>query len=136
MKKFLLAFLIGSATLTLGTGCTKEYVTNYLPGVSYTTNVASGDWTAVSTGVYSVDLDFPELDGEYFQNGSVQVAIQLSSTSGTYDVVPATINNVHYSVNYAVGSVILFAENRNVTPTRPENMIVKVTLTDADNGGN
>lgn len=136
MKKILLAFLLGTATLAVGTSCTKEYITNSLPGISFTTNVTSNQWVEESPGIYSVNLDFPELDARYFDSGSVQVAIQLNSTPNTYDIVPATINNVHYSVNYAVGSVILFAENRNINPISPENMIVKVTLTDADNGGN
>jgi len=116
-------------------GCTKEYVTN-LPGVSYTTTVKTEAWleTSAGSGVFFVDLDFPELDADYFRNGSVQVAIQFGN-SRRYDIVPATINNVHYSVSYAIGTVTLYAEDRLSPPLPPDDMTVKITLTDADNGG-
>ena len=42
-----------------------------------------------------------------------------------------SIKKVHYSVNYTIGSVMIFAEDRNPNPKRPEKMIAKVTLTDA-----
>ncbi|WDF67767.1 hypothetical protein PQ465_15870 [Sphingobacterium oryzagri] len=137
MKKILFAVLLGTASLALTTGCTKEYITNnYLPGVSITTNITAQDWTVERPGLYSVDLDFPELDEIYYQNGSVQVAVQLGGPSGGYDILPATIGDFHYSINYFVGSVQIFAENRSGSTAAPSAMVAKITLTDAENGGN
>lgn len=137
MKKILLALLLGTATLALTTGCTKEeYITNYLPGVSYTTNVVADDWELERQGSYFTDLDFPELDQTYYEFGTVQVAIELNGAGGGYRILPATIGDFHYSVDYAVGSVQIFAENRDGVSVAPGNMTVKITLTDADNGGN
>ena len=135
MKKILLACLIGAASLATLGSCTKEYVTNYLPGVTYSTNVASDKWVSKGDGIYTVDLDFPELDATYMDYGTVQVAAEFPETAGSYDIFPATINGIHYSVNYAIGSVMIFAENRNSNPEAPVAMKIKVTLTDADNGG-
>lgn len=136
MKKILLACLIGAASLATLSSCTKEYITNTLPGVSYTINAPSSDWVYNGEGIYVNELDFPELDAKYMEFGTVQVAVELPHTQGTYDVIPVTIDNVHYSVNYSIGKVTLFAENRNEVPRAPGNMKVKVTLRDADNGGN
>jgi len=136
MKNFLLALSVATAALATFAGCTKEYVTNYLPGVSYTVEVKTGAWleTSPGSGVFFADLDFPELDADYFRYGSVQVAIQFGN-SRRYDIVPATIDNVHYSVSYVVGTVTLYAEDRFLNPLPPGDTTVKITLTDADNGG-
>lgn len=140
MKKILLSLFVAVATLVAASSCTKEYITeehitnNYLPGISYVAKVVPGDWKYEGNGVYSVDLAFDELDADYFDYGNVQVALQLSSNPNTYDIVPATISKVHYSVNYTIGSVMIFAEDRNNNPQKPEEMIIKVTLTDADGG--
>jgi len=134
MKNFLFALSVATATLTAFSGCKKEYITNVLPGVSYTTNVVTSEWreTAAGSGVYVVDLDFPELDANYFRHGSVQVAIRFDHA---YNIVPATIDNTHYSVGYVVGTVTLYAEDRYADPLPPVPMTVKITLTDAENGG-
>lgn len=133
MKKILLGLFLAGATLVTTTSCTKEYITNqnFLPGESFVTTINSGDWKHEGNGIYSIDLDFPELDAEYFEYGNVQVALELSSNPNTYDIIPATIKKVHYSVNYTIGSVMIFAEDRNPNPKRPEKMVAKVTLTDA-----
>ncbi|NGM67369.1 hypothetical protein [Sphingobacterium sp. SGR-19] len=135
MKKILLALLIGTAALAVTSSCTKEYITNYLPGISYSPTVQSSSWEEISVGLYQADLEFPELDETYYQSGTVQVAIRLPG-SDSYDIIPATINGVHYSVNYTVGWVTLFAEDRNDDYEAPPTMSVKITLTDADAGGN
>jgi len=138
MKNFLPALSVATVALVTFAGCTKEYIThtNYLPGVSYTVRVKTEAWleTSAGSGVFFVNLDFPELDAGYFRHGSVQVAIEFGN-SRRYDIVPATINNVHYSVSYVLGRVTLYAEDRFAQPLPPEDMDVKITLTDADNGG-
>lgn len=135
MKKILLALLIGTATVAATSSCTKEYITNYLPGISYTPTIHSSDWDESATGFYATDIDFPELDEVYYQSGTVQVAIKRAGQTG-FDVIPATIDGVHYSFSYDLGVVTLYAEDRNVNYFPPDNMLVKVTLTDADDGGN
>ncbi|MCY4780318.1 hypothetical protein ORI89_11705 [Sphingobacterium sp. UT-1RO-CII-1] len=134
MKKILLGLFLASATLVTTTSCTKEYITNqnFLPGVSYVKEIRSNDWVKEAEGLYSIDLRISDLDAEYFEYGNVQVALEFASNPNTYDIIPATIKNVHYSVNYTIGSVMIFAEDRNPNPKRPEKMVAKVTLTDAD----
>lgn len=140
MKKILLALAIGIVSLLTLNSCTKEYVTNnYLPGISFTTTVQPNRWVedGEGSGVYAVDLEFPELDSQYYNFGTVQVALEFANSSGAYDVIPATIRETHYSFSYEVGFVTLFAETRSPEADdidRP--IVVKITLTDADNGGN
>ena len=139
MKKLLLAFAIASASLVTLNSCTKEYITNYLPGISYATNVTPNQWKLVSgsTNIYYAELNFPELDNQYYESGTVQVALEFKDAAGYYNAIPATIKNVHYSFDYAVGYVTVFAEvlpggNTNAID---KDMKAKITLTDADNGG-
>jgi len=140
MKNFLLAISVATAALATFAGCTKEYVTNeyitHLPGVTYTVVVKTAAWqeTSAGSGVFFADLDFPDLDADYFRYGSVQVAIQFGN-SRRYDIVPATIDDVHYSVGYVLEKVTLYAEDRLIPPLPPGDMTVKITLTDANNGG-
>ncbi|TJZ50856.1 hypothetical protein FAZ15_21125 [Sphingobacterium olei] len=142
MKKILLALAIGSISLLTLNSCTKEYITNnYLPGISYTTTVQPNQWEedGEGSGVYAVDLEFPELDAQYYNFGTTQVALEFARSNGSFDVIPATIRGTHYSFGYQVGWVTVFAEIRTTNPAdididRP--IKVKITLTDADNGGN
>jgi hypothetical protein len=140
MKKILLALAIGSVSLLTLNSCTKEYVTNnYLPGISYTTTVQPNQWVedGEGSGIYAVDLEFPELDSKYYNFGTTQVALEFANTSGAFDVIPATIRNTHYSFSYEIGFVTLFAETRTTSTADIDRPIkVKITLTDAENGGN
>ncbi len=140
MKKILLAFAIASASLITLNSCTKEYITNYLPGVSYIPNVTPADWAPINTGsnIYSAPLKFKELDKQYQESGTVQVALEFNYAKGTYNAIPATINGVHYSFDYKVGEVILYAEvlPGGSTQDIDSNIKAKITLTDADFGGN
>lgn len=140
MKKILLAFAIASASLiTLGS-CKKEYITNYLPGISYIPTVIPEDWNPIKTGsnIYAAPLKFKELDRQYQESGTVQVALEFNYAKGTYNAIPATINGVHYSFEYKVGEVTLYAEilPGGTTQDIDENIKAKITLTDADFGGN
>lgn len=138
MKRVLLALAIASASLATLSSCTKEYITNYLPGVSYTTTIKAGDWTRDgSSNIYFHDLDFPELDAQYYNFGTVQVHMEFSDSKGYYNAIPATIKGIHYTYEYKVGTVSLYAEDRlGGTNALDKDIKVKVTLTDADNGGN
>lgn len=140
MKKLLLAFAIATASLMTLNSCTKEYITNYLPGVSYTTTIAPNNWKLVtgSTNIYYAELKFNELDKQYYDYGTVQLALEFANAAGYYNVIPATIKNVHYSYDYSVGYVTVFAElmSGGTTADINKNIKAKITLTDADNGGN
>ena len=139
MKRVLLALAIASASLVTLNSCTKEYITNYLPGVTYTTTIKAGDWTRDgNTNIYYKDLDFPELDAQYYNFGTVQVHLEFTDSKGYYNAIPVTIKGIHYSYEYKIGTISIYAEDRlgqNVNAL-DKDIKVKVTLTDADNGGN
>lgn len=148
MKRLLLAALIGTATLVSFSSCKKEYVTNYLPGVSYVRPVPSDGWKRDENNpiIFRHTLKFNELDSKYFDYGHVGVAITFNydpskGYATSYTNIPAEyIGNYSYTVDYEVGYVIIYASYVgapvNGTPPPPPNMYAKVTLTDADNGGN
>lgn len=146
MKKILLAFALATASLVTFNSCTKEYITNnnMLPGVTYIATITPNTWTPISTGsnIYSIDIPFPELDQQYFDLGTIQVALQFSNAANTaylnnYNAIPATINQIHYSYEYFVGKITVFAEVRTdeTSIDLDRNIKAKVTLTDAQNGG-
>jgi hypothetical protein len=139
MKRLLFAALIGTATLVSFSSCTKEYVTNYLPGVSYKTEVKSNSWAVDQAGYsFSNELDFPELDAKYFDHGHVGVAVSFDNDPAFFINVPSAIGDYNYRVEYKIGKVYLYADyvGSNTRPAPPTDMFVKVTLTDADDGGN
>lgn len=138
MKRLLLAALIGTAALVSFSSCKKEYVTNYLPGVSYNTKVASSSWAVDQSGYsFSNELDFPELDAQYFDYGHVGVAVSFDNDQSFFINIPSAIGPYNYRVEYKIGKVYLYADyvGADNKPVRPKDMLVKVTLTDADNGG-
>jgi len=139
MKKLLLAIAIATASLTTLNSCKKEYITNYLPGISYTTNIVPNNWQLVKnkSRSYYADLEFKELDKKYFDHGTVQVALEFSGKKGIYQAIPATIEGVHYSFEYEVGFVVIYADIPvgGNTSAIDKDIKAKITLTDADNGG-
>lgn len=140
MKKILLAFAVASASLMTLNSCTKEYITNYLPGVSYTPTISPDKWSKLSdnSNIYLTTLDFRELDRQYYETGTVQVALEFNHAKGIYNAIPATINGIHYSFEYRIGSINILAEilPGGTTLDIDSNIKAKITLTDADNGGN
>ncbi|WP_313190180.1 hypothetical protein [Sphingobacterium sp.] len=134
MKKLLLALAIGTASLVSFSSCTKEYVTNYLPGVSYYHPLAPGDWNRVSTGVFEAVISVPDLDDVYYEDGHVSVAIQFEDQTGTFHNIPSEkLFGFGYNASYSVGKVYITAENLSGN-TPPKAMRVKIVLTDADVG--
>ncbi|WP_293886582.1 MULTISPECIES: hypothetical protein [unclassified Sphingobacterium] len=149
MKRLLFAALLGTAALVSFSSCKKEYVTNYLPGVSYVTAVPSNGWVRDSNNPYNFrhELKFDELDAKYFDYGHVGVAITFNydpskGHATSYTNIPAEyIGNYSYTIDYEVGFVIIYASYVGTPPVTgaplpPPNMYAKITLTDADNGGN
>ncbi|MGE8292142.1 MAG: hypothetical protein ACN6ON_10695 [Sphingobacterium sp.] len=142
MKRLLFAALIGTATLVSFSSCKKEYITqevNVLDGVTFSTNVKSSSWAADQSGYsFSNELDFPELDAKYFNFGHVGVAISFDNDKDFFINIPSAVGPYNYRVEYKIGKVYLYADyvGNDNKPVRPTDMFVKVTLTDATNGGN
>ena len=141
MKRLLFAALIGTATLVSFSSCKKEYVTNYLPGVSYTFDAPSDkiNWKHIeNTNSFILEVPFPELDDAYYNYGTVQIAIKTKAQPNQFEIIPAKIDEYSYSANYSVGKIRIYAENLTGDDViyAPDQLSIKVTLTDADNGGN
>ncbi|MFZ4262254.1 hypothetical protein ACFRAE_09435 [Sphingobacterium sp. HJSM2_6] len=139
MKKLLLALAIGTASLVSFSSCTKEYITNITPGVSYVYNVDPNDWERITNGDivnYRVTINVPDLKDYIFEDGHVDVSMLLDSNPNTYENIPATIDDYHYSANYSIGKVTIYAEYRgsSATALSPEKALVKVVLTESEIG--
>ncbi|EEI92196.1 hypothetical protein ACR78F_09540 [Sphingobacterium spiritivorum] len=136
MKRILLALLVIGTTIGLSS-CTKEYITNSLPGVSYVLAVKQGDWQLQSgTDRYKTTISMPQLDSRYFEDGDVSVAISYDNDKTAYKLIPAVIRNYSYEASYRVGSVEIEATEVGTNPTivPPGDMLVKIVLTDAEIG--
>jgi len=135
MKKILLALAIASASLVTLNSCTKEYITNNQEGVSYVYNLKSNNWSRIGNSrTYEAVININDLDGRYFEDGHVSVAVSLPTASGqeaTYEIIPATVLDFRYSANYSIGKVRIFADYLTDQPLNPGDMSVKVVLTDA-----
>ncbi|MGN2374056.1 hypothetical protein ACTFAO_10360 [Sphingobacterium spiritivorum] len=136
MKRILLALLVIGTTIGLSS-CTKEYITNSLPGKSYIIAVKQGNWQLQSgTDRYKTTISIPDLDAMYFEDGDVSVAISYDSDITTYKLIPAVIRNYSYEATYRIGSVDIEATEVGTNPTivPPGDMLVKIVLTDATPG--
>ena len=136
MKRLLLAFAIASASLVTFNSCTKEYITNYLPGVSYVYTIKSNQWSTTNNSkVFVYEQSIADLDSRYFEDGHVSVAISYDDNKNTYEIIPAVIDNYSFSANYSIGKVRIYAEYLGTnTPVKPANMITKIVLTDNEIG--
>jgi hypothetical protein len=135
MKRVLLALAIASASLVTLSSCTKEYITNYLPGYSYVYTIKSNQWVQVEPKVYRFEQNIADLDELYFEDGHVSVAISYDNNETTYEIIPATIGNYIFTANYSIGKVRIYAEYRGAgTPTPPASMLTKIVLTDNEIG--
>ncbi|GGE23578.1 MULTISPECIES: hypothetical protein [Sphingobacterium] len=138
MKKLLLALAIGTASLVGFSSCTKEYVTNnFLPGVSYYKPVSNKDWKKTSENTFEVVLSLPQLEDFIYDDGAVDVAIQFEDKKGIFYNIPAEDpdNRGHgYNASYEIGKVHLKAFDLFGENAAPDDMRVKITLTEGDIG--
>ena len=135
MKRLLLALAIASASLVTLSSCTKEYITNYLPGYSYVYTIKSNQWVQTEPKVYRFEQNISDLDDRYFEDGHVSVAISYDNNETTYEIIPAAIGNYIFTANYSIGKVRIYAEYRGTgTPTPPASMLTKIVLTDNEIG--
>ncbi|MGJ1196725.1 hypothetical protein ACR777_10265 [Sphingobacterium spiritivorum] len=135
MKRILLALLVIGTTIGLSS-CTKEYITNSLPGVSYVYTVSPGDWQRVSgTNSFVREIAISNLDERYFEDGHVSVAISYDTAPTVYEIIPAEIDDYSFSANYSIGRVRVYAKDiSGLAPVAPAKLLVKVVLTDAEIG--
>ncbi|MDH5827692.1 hypothetical protein [Sphingobacterium faecium] len=152
MKRILLALLIGGATLTSLSSCTKEYITNqnFLPGVTHNVALKSSDWKfdGTSRRIFVRSIPFKEIDTKYYDFGQVAVAISFDEAPDFFINIPAfdvptKRAKYNFRVEYSYtdnkldGVLNIYAEDTGIsTAIAPPDMVAKVTLSDADDGGN
>jgi len=138
MKKLLLTFLIGTATLAVTSSCTKEYY-DTVPSITMVYERTANQWQVDEVdneyrGLY-IDLDVPELTNYYVNQGIVNVAVSFDNEQ-TYFAVPTTFDPVAYSYDYTTGSVRIYAQDpildQDFSVTPPEHVVIKISLTEAD----
>ncbi|MDF2479298.1 MAG: hypothetical protein K0S24_4781 [Sphingobacterium sp.] len=138
MKRLLLAALIGTAALVSFSSCKKEYITqevNVLDGTSYVFPVKSNEWIKEGNNTYRKDISMKDLDERYYEDGHVNVAINFDAASDRYEAIPSEIFGYQFSFNYSVGVVRVYARDvGGEVPAAPDNMLLKVVLTDATIG--
>lgn len=134
MKKFLLAFLVGTATLAVTSSCTKEYY-DTVPSITKIASKNANQWVLESDNLIYVDVNVPELTDYYVDQGITNVSISFDQEK-TYNAIPATIEGVSYSYNYTTGSVRIYAEDpileSGVIIDPPSHIVIKISLTEAD----
>lgn len=136
MKKFLLAFFIGSATLAVTSSCTKEYYEEYydmVPSITMVYERTADQWEGSDNQAF-LTLSVPELTEYYVQQGVVNIAYS-DDGERTYKSI-GTQNGAAYTYEYGVGFVTILAEDPILDPDIfvevPARIFIKVTLTDAD----
>ncbi|WP_400262553.1 hypothetical protein ACFX5U_03820 [Sphingobacterium sp. SG20118] len=74
------------------------------------------------------------LDEQYYEDGHVSVAVNFAG-SDAYEMIPSEIFGHDYSSNYSIGKVRIFAKDvSGLTPQAPDDMAIKIVLTDAEIG--
>lgn len=137
MKKILLAFALATASLVTFNSCTKEYITEeYYQDVPSKTMIyerVANQWNGSGNRKY-IDLPVQELTDFYRLQGGVQVHMSIDDESN-YDILPATINGISYSISYTTRNIRVFAEDPIMeTGTEvnvPVKAVFKIILTDA-----
>ncbi|KGE15687.1 hypothetical protein [Sphingobacterium deserti] len=132
MKKILLAFLLGTATLAVGTSCTKEYYDTVLPSFTLVYERTADQWEGTDNQAV-LRLLVPELTLERLRQDVVTVAYS-DDNEVTYKSI-GTQSGKSYSFQYGVGYVDIKAEDPilgDFFVEVPPRIFVKVTITSAD----
>jgi len=140
MKKYLF-LIIGLIGLVGMSGCKKTEVveTAIMPNKTfiYTVDGNSSGWKYSPDGLtLQYDINLPELEQYYLEQGNVSVAISLDDET-SYEILPATFNGYAYSVNYTTGFVSLKVEDPLLDPDFElvppgDKIVVKIVLSDSD----
>lgn len=134
MKKLLLAFVIGTATLAVTSSCTKEYYEEYydmVPSITAVYTVTGNSWTADGSNNAYTDLEVPELTDFYIKQGIVNIALSFDGEA-TYHTNGAIHDGATYRFDYSEGLIRIYATGSNIMNRIPQEIIVKVSLTEAD----
>lgn len=137
MKKFLLALLIGGATLATTNSCTKEYyeVDPRRQTITIVYSRTASQWQTLSNNTKYIDLSVPELTDQYRRYGAVTIAMSFDKEK-TYNGLAATIDGISYNYDYATKSVRIYAQDPlnddTVTILPPAEVFIKVSLTESD----
>ncbi|HAE65703.1 hypothetical protein ACR79N_25835 [Sphingobacterium siyangense] len=138
MKRLLFAALIGTAALISFSSCKKEYITqevNVLDGTSYVFPIKSTEWIKEGNNTYRKDVAISDLDQRYYEDGHVSAAIIFDTSNDRYEAIPSELYGYQFSYNYSIGVVRIYANDiSGSTPVAPDNMKVKIVLTDASIG--
>jgi hypothetical protein len=134
MKKLLSILCVSIIALTAAS-CKKETIVQggNTNRTVYRTNVSNWQLITDGGGAYVMDLDIPELDKTYSENGAVLVYItQPGSTE--WEQVPEVYGGRAFSFTHDVGRVSIYAQNPTGTgtPTKPDAIDVKVVLIDSN----
>lgn len=138
MKKYLF-LMIALAGLVGMSGCKKTEVVEraIMPNRTFIYTVTSNQWQLSQDGLTLFhDIDLPELEQYYLEQGNVSVAIS-GDNEQSYDILPATYNGYSYSVNYTAGFVTLKVEDplleAGIELKPPaSSIVVKIVLSDSD----
>lgn len=137
MKKYL--FLMIAVVGLMGmSGCKKtEVIETIMPNKTFIYTVSPSDWElSDNRATLQHNINLPELEQYYLEQGNVSVSASFDN-EGSYDILPSTFDGLAYSVNYAVGSVLITVKDPladpNVTVEPPTgNIVFKIVLSESD----
>lgn len=136
MKNFITPLLSLFLLISMSSCEKTQIIENFypLPNKTYVYTVSGNSWVG-NTNRISHQINLPELTNYFLLQGGVAVAISFDNEA-SYDVLPATIDGVAYSVNYSIGKVVLFAEDPimepGITVNPPASLKVKIILSESD----
>jgi len=134
MKKILSIICVAILAVTVSS-CKKETIVQggNTNTTVYRTNVSNWSLEPDGGGAYIMDLNIPELDKEYSENGAVLVYIAQPGSS-EWEAIGNTFGNKSYSFTHDVGRVSIYAQNGSGTGsgTLPGPIDVKIVLIDSN----
>lgn len=134
MKKLLSILCVSIIALTAAS-CKKETIVQggNTNRTVYRTNVTNWTPTTDGGGAYVVDLNIPELDKTYSENGAVLVYITPAGST-EWEQIPEVFGGNSFSFTHDVGRVSIYTQKATGTgtPTIPDAIDVKIVLIDSN----
>jgi hypothetical protein len=133
MKKLLSILCVSIIALTAAS-CKKETIVQggNTNRTVYRTNVSN--WQLTNSGTsYFVDLNIPELDDTYNENGAVLVYVAAPGSS-TWEQIPEVYDGLSFSFTHDVGIVSITSQNPSGTgaPIKPNTVDIKIVMIDSN----
>ncbi|MBB5397745.1 hypothetical protein [Mucilaginibacter sp. AK015] len=131
MKK-LLSILCVSVILLTAASCKKETVIGPSNNFTVVKTVNSNDWSDFDANTLSVDLNVPQLDNDYNENGAVLVYISYGSNN-PWEQIPETFDGEAFSFTHNPGHVTLYKQRSSGSgaPNDTDPIYVKIVLIDS-----